>query len=192
MKDNRCDFFFLFFKAEFFNIWFFVEENVLKGFIDDCVCDTYDSYGGLRKISKHFTFSIICVLPLPPQNEILSRFFCYLKLVCLFGFGVEESFATEFNESESWTSRLFTADYPKSFWPHLLAFRSCIRGEPVQFLPSLIQGGGGGGSTSAADVLLLCSMKLDLLFSLFVLKSVKYNFLKLFCCCCCFHNGNHR
>ena len=101
MKDNRCDFFFLFFKAEFFNIWFFVEENVLKGFIDDCVCDTYDSYGGLRKISKHFTFSIICVLPLPPQNEILSRFFCYLKLVCLFGFGVEESFATEFNESES-------------------------------------------------------------------------------------------
>ena len=54
-----------------------------------------------EKSSKHFKFSIICVLPLPPQNEILSRFFCYSKLVCLFGFGVEESFATEFNESES-------------------------------------------------------------------------------------------
>ena len=55
---------------------------------------------------------------------------------------------------------------------------------------------GGGGSISDADALLLCSllcsMKLDLLFSPFVVKSVKYNFLTLFCCCCCFHNGNHR
>ena len=63
---------------------------------------------------------------------------------------------------------------------------------PYSFCLLLFREGGGGGSTSAADVLLLCSMKLDLLFSLFVLKSVKYNFLKLFCCCCCFHNGNHR
>ena len=50
MKDNRCEvFFFCSFKAEFFNIWFFLEETVVKGFIDVCVCDTYDSYGGVRK-----------------------------------------------------------------------------------------------------------------------------------------------
>ena len=48
-KDNRCEFFYVFFKAEFFNIWFFVQEKVVKGFIDDCVCDTYYSYGGLSK-----------------------------------------------------------------------------------------------------------------------------------------------
>ena len=43
-------------------------------------------------------------LPLPLQNEILllSKFIFYSKLVqCIFGFRVEESFATEFNESES-------------------------------------------------------------------------------------------
>ena len=42
-------FFFCPFKAEFFNICFFLEETVVKGFIDVCVCDTYDSYGGVRK-----------------------------------------------------------------------------------------------------------------------------------------------
>ena len=44
----------------------------------------------------------------PPQNKIqlLSRFSCYSKVVCLFNFGAEESFATKFNESESWTWRL--------------------------------------------------------------------------------------
>ena len=33
------------------------------------------------------------VLPLPPQNEIklLSRFFCYSKLVSLFGFGLRKA-----------------------------------------------------------------------------------------------------
>ena len=43
------------------------------------------------------TFQIFClrVLPLPPQNEmqILSRFFCYSKLVCLFGFGLRKAWA---------------------------------------------------------------------------------------------------
>lgn len=59
-----------------------------------------DSYGGLQEKSfKRFKFSIICVLPQRPQYEIPSRFFCYS--VCLLGFWVEESFATEFNESES-------------------------------------------------------------------------------------------
>ena len=101
MKDNRCDFFFFFFKAEFFNIWFFVEENVVKGFIDDCVCDTYDSYGGLRKNLNISNFQSFVFFHCRHKNEILSRFFCYSTPVCLFGFGVEESFATEFNESES-------------------------------------------------------------------------------------------
>ena len=40
---------------------------------------------------------------MPPQTEIqlLSRFFCYSKLLCSFGFWIEESFVTGFNESES-------------------------------------------------------------------------------------------
>ena len=42
--------------------------------------------------------------PLVWTVYLLSRFFCYSKreLVCLFGFwGILESFATEFNESEN-------------------------------------------------------------------------------------------
>ena len=86
-------------------IWFFAEESAVKGFIDGCVYDT--SCRLLRrttgKIFYHFKFLTIRVLLLPPQNEIqlLSRFFRYSKMVCLFGFGAEDSFDTEFNLSES-------------------------------------------------------------------------------------------
>ena len=86
-------------------IWFFAEESAVKGFIDGCVYDA--SCRLLRrttgKIFYHFKFLTIRVLLLPPQNEIqlLSRFFRYSKMVCLFGFGAEDSFDTEFNLSES-------------------------------------------------------------------------------------------
>ena len=86
-------------------IWFFAEESAVKGFIDGCVYVT--SCRLLRrttgKIFYHFKFLTIRVLLLPPQNEIqlLSRFFRYSKMVCLFGFGAEDSFDTEFNLSES-------------------------------------------------------------------------------------------
>ena len=59
------------------------------------------SWGGLQENLLTFQFLTIHVLQLPRQNEIqlLSRFFCYSKMVCLFGFWAEESFATEFNKS---------------------------------------------------------------------------------------------
>ena len=61
------------------------------------------SWGGLQENLLTFQFLTIHVLLLPRQNKIqlLSRFFCYSKMVCLFGFWAEESFATEFNKSES-------------------------------------------------------------------------------------------
>lgn len=65
-----------------------------------------------EKICCHIKFLTFRVLPLSTENEIqlLWRFFCnYLKLVCLFGFWVEESFATGLNNGcvcESWIWRL--------------------------------------------------------------------------------------
>ena len=57
----------------------------------------------------HRLLSIKRRLPLPLHNEmlLLSKFIFYSKLFqCIFGFRVEESFAKEFNESESLTSKL--------------------------------------------------------------------------------------
>ena len=55
-----------------------------------------------RKNHLTFKFLTIRVFPLQPQNEIqlLSRFPCYSRLVCLFCFSAEESDATGFNESD--------------------------------------------------------------------------------------------
>ena len=70
--------------------WFFFGEIVAKRFINACVCDS--SCKLLRwstgKIVQLFKLWTIRVLLLLPQNEIqlLSTFFCYWKLVCLFGF----------------------------------------------------------------------------------------------------------
>ena len=60
-----------------------------KGFV--CVTFCVSSFDGLGE--KRFKFLTIRVLPLPLQNEIqlVSRFFCYLKLVCLFGFGLKRA-----------------------------------------------------------------------------------------------------
>ena len=77
------------FFLELFNVWVFVEESVEKGFIDCCVCDSSCRFF-LRttgNVFQHFTLLSIRIPTLPSQNEIqlLSRFFCYSKLVCLFG-----------------------------------------------------------------------------------------------------------
>ena len=76
----------------YFCFWVFVEESVRKRFIDGCLCDS--SCGILRRTTgKIFLTSqsfSLRVLPRPPKNEIdfvwlLSRFFCYSNLFCLFG-----------------------------------------------------------------------------------------------------------
>ena len=116
-------FHFLFFQ-NWMLIWFFVEERVAKEFVDGCV---YDSSCRLLqrttgKIFWHLKFLTIRVLLLPPQNEVqlLSRFFRYWKMFFLFGFWAEDNFDTEFNESESWTCRLFTAEHTEKFLTSVL------------------------------------------------------------------------
>ena len=96
-KWNPVEFLFLFFKTELF-IWFFVEESVAKGFIDGCVCDS--SCKLLRRTTEKIVFE-----PGVFPCRHTKKYYCYSK-VCIFGFWVEESFATEFNENESWTYRL--------------------------------------------------------------------------------------
>ena len=78
------------------------------------------SEGVSSSIFKSSCFSM------PPQTEIqlLSRFFCYSKLLCSFGFWIEESFVTGFNESESWRCSLtcFREVHPKWAWVIITVF----------------------------------------------------------------------
>ena len=95
------------------------------------------SYGGLQEKSLNISnvYSSCSFTAATKYSweylQLLSRFFCYSKLICLFGFWVENSFATE-----KLNMQAFTAEYRKSFLPHL-TFRSSIQGEPEQFLQFL-------------------------------------------------------
>ena len=84
-----------------------------------------------RKNLVTFQSFSLCVLPLPPQNEIRqqSRFFCYSKLV-VYSVWVEESVATGFNKSKKCHASFYSRVQEK-FLTSLLAFRACIQGEPM-------------------------------------------------------------
>ena len=188
-------FFFCPFKAEFFNICFFLEETVVKGFIDVCVCDTYDSYGGVRKnllsISNFQLFVFFHCrhkMKYYQDSSVIRSWFVYLVL------GLKKALPRN-----STKVKVEPAGFSQQITRKVSDLTYSLSGaasgvSPYSFCLLLFREG-GGGSISDAEVLLLCSllcsMKLDLLFSLFVLKSVKYNFLNFFFCCC-FHNGNHR
>ena len=82
----------------------------------------------MRTTEAHYSFqlSFKIVLPLLPQNEIqlLSNFFCFSKLVCLFGLGLRKASPRDSTEL-------------KVEHAHLIAFRSCTQGEPEYILQFL-------------------------------------------------------
>ena len=90
-----------------------------------------------------------CLFPLDVQTEIkqLSRFFCYLWLVCLLGFWLRNaplvkviwnpiSDGIVFVFHLAWCVRGLKS--LKRFWPYLMVFRSCIlTGKPEKLLYSM-------------------------------------------------------
>ena len=127
-NPTAVEFLFLFFKTELF-IWFFVEESVAKGFIDGCVCDS--SCKLVRRTTKKNILTLQSISlrtgcsSLSPQNEILLLF--EGLYICILGRG-----KLRHGIQRKWKLNIqaFTAEYRKSSWLHLLAFKRCIQGVP--------------------------------------------------------------
>lgn len=127
MKYNYCEVSSLLFEAEFFNICFFCRRKRRTGihrwlrlwhFLETLKANYWKNLVNISNFQLLVFFHWRHKMKYYQDSSVIL--FAYLV------FWVEESFATDFNESESWTSRLFTADYRKIFWHLLLAFRSCI------------------------------------------------------------------
>ena len=100
-----------------------------------CVCYSQAFRRTIGKIFYYFKFLTIPVLPLPPQNEIQVA----IKVILLFEAGLLISLDLMRKGQRKWNLNMkaFTAGYGKSFWPHLLPFRSYIQGKPEQLLQFL-------------------------------------------------------
>ena len=105
----------------------------------------------LRTTEVHYSFqlSFKIVLPLLPQNEIrlLSSFFCYSRMVSLFGFGLRKASPRD--------SKKLKVEHA-----HLLAFRSCTQRESEQFLQFLSR----FSFVVTSGVIILCKGDYSLLF----------------------------